>query len=84
LKEIVGFYRKRNQSSQYGKKLKWSIREQLDNVCMFPEGSPKYEGGPARFIVVENFVLLYEVKDDHIIVLHFDDARRQYPFGNNK
>jgi plasmid stabilization system protein ParE len=80
LKEIVKFYRKRNQSPQYGNNLKKQIQDTQDRIRANPQCGEVLDGSQSRFVVIEHFVLLYELIGNEIIVHNFNDARKEHPF----
>jgi len=51
-------------------------------VCSFPESGQKIENGPGRYVVVEHFVILFEVIGDYVIVQRVCDGRRDLDFLN--
>lgn len=73
----LGFYDERNQSTTYSEKLESLVWKKLDYVSVFPESGEQIKNDSARFVIVENVVLIYEVQEDAILVQAFRDARRR-------
>lgn len=76
-RDILEFYFERNQSFRYGDALKERVDRKLRRVLAFPESGELIEDQSVRFVIVDNFVLLYDLTDDAIVIQTFRDARRQ-------
>ncbi|MEX0813935.1 MAG: type II toxin-antitoxin system RelE/ParE family toxin [Chitinophagales bacterium] len=75
LQQILEFYIRRNKSSAYSKKLYGKIQH-LKKVASNPEIGIKTKLDAIRGIIVENYIVFYEILNDKIIVLKIWDSRQ--------
>ncbi len=82
LREIFGFYRKRNGSVVYGRKIRDDIGKRLNQIREWPETGEVIEDGPTRFFIVDHFVVVFEFdrKENNIVVHAVRDGRRETVF----
>lgn len=74
--EILQFWTEHNKSSSYSKKLRKKIRETLQIVT-----ENNYIGKPTtdeliRVTICDNYVILYEILPEEILVVRIVDGRR--------
>ena len=65
---ILEFYSERNKSKTYSKKLYTKFNKELSLLVNQPEIGIKTELEAVRGLIVEGFILFYEVTTDMIIV----------------
>lgn len=73
---ILDFYKNRNKSTSYSKKLYREFNHQLSLVDKQPEMGIKTDFEIIRGLIVEHFILYYEVTKEHIIVHTLWDSRQ--------
>jgi len=78
--EILDFYSKRNKSDTYSKKLYNKFKKELSLLIKQPEIGTKTDIEPVRGLIVDEFILFYEVTNEMIIV-HLVWDSRQDPDG---
>ena len=82
LAKIVTYIAIENPS--YSRKLKAEIIAAMKSLSRFPERCPFFEGEFMpynkyhKFVVASNFIFLYLVQDDVVIVEHIIDCRQDY------
>ena len=74
--EILDFYAERNKSSTYSKKLFNKFKKELTLLLKQPEIGTRTDIGSVRGLIVEEYVLFYEVTLDMIIVHSVWDCRQ--------
>ncbi len=74
--EILGFYAERNKSNTYSKKLFKKFKEELTLLLKQPEIGTRTDIESVRGLIVEEYVLFYEVTLDMIIVHSVWDCRQ--------
>ena len=73
---ILEFYTERNKSKTYSKKLYTKFNKELSLLLKQPEIGIKTELGSVRGLIVEEFILFYEVTNEMIIVHTLWDSRQ--------
>ncbi len=73
---ILEFYSGRNKSKTYSKKLYTKFNKELSLLVNQPEIGIKTELESVRGLIVEEFILFYEVTTDMIIVHTLWDSRQ--------
>lgn len=68
LRDTLEFYAKRNKSKTYSIKLYNKFRNELLNLIEQPEIGIKTEIESVRGLIVEDFILFYEIDNERIIV----------------
>ncbi len=66
--EILEFYAKRNKSTAYSKRLYKQFNKELSFLINQPEIGIKTELDSVRGLIIEGFILFYEVSEKYIIV----------------
>jgi addiction module RelE/StbE family toxin len=75
-KEILKYWVNRNKSNTYSKKLNHLFRESVELISEFPQiGMPADVEG-VRIKVVRDYLLIYEEKENHILILTIWDVRQ--------
>jgi len=73
---ILEFYTERNKSKTYSKKLYTKFNKELLLLLKQPEIGIKTEIAAVRGLIVDEFILFYEVKAEMIIVHTLWDSRQ--------
>ena len=73
---ILEFYTERNKSKTYSKKLYTRFKKELSLLLTQPEIGIKTELDSVRGLIVEEFILFYEVTTEMIIVHTLWDSRQ--------
>jgi len=73
---ILEFYTERNKSKTYSKKLYTKFNTELSLLLTQPEIGIKTELDSVRGLIVEEFILFYEVTNEMIIVHALWDSRQ--------
>jgi len=73
---ILEFYTERNKSKTYPKKLYTKFNKELSLLLIQPEIGIKTELDLVRGLIVEEFILFYEVTNEMIIVHTVWDSRQ--------
>ena len=73
---ILEFYTERNKSKTYSKKLYTRLNKELSLLLTQPEIGIKTELDSVRGLIVEEFILFYEVTTEMIIVHTLWDSRQ--------
>ena len=73
---ILEFYTERNKSKTYSKKLYTKFNKELSLLLKQPEIGIKTELDSVRGLIVEEFILFYEVTDEMIIIHTLWDSRQ--------
>lgn len=74
--EILEFYTERNKSKAFSIKLYKKIRKELSLLHKQPELGIKTELASVRGLIIDEYVLFYEVTTDEIIVHTVWDCRQ--------
>jgi addiction module RelE/StbE family toxin len=73
---IKKYWDKRNSSNQYSKSLFLNITTNLENVVLFPDIGLKTNNIAIRYLVVENYLVFYHIREIEILVIKIWDSRR--------
>ena len=73
---ILEFYTERNKSKTYSKKLYTKFNKELSLLLKQPEIGIKTELETVRGLIVDEFILFYEVTSEMIIVHTLWDSRQ--------
>ena len=74
--EILRYWRIRNQSNAYSKKLNLLIKKAISLIAVYPHiGRPTTMEG-IRVKLVRDYLIFYEETDDQIFILSIWDNRR--------
>ena len=76
LQDILVFFTKRNQSGLYSRKLYKRFKKELRTVSNNPELGIKTKLDQVRGLIIEDYILFYEILEDRIIILKVWDCRQ--------
>jgi plasmid stabilization system protein ParE len=76
LHEILEFFTKRNKSGLYSSKLYKKFKAELKTVAKNPELGIKTKLEQIRGLIIDDYILFYEILDDRIIILKVWDCRQ--------
>ena len=75
-KEIFKYWNNNNGSNFYSKKLNELIKQSLSIICKYPYIGRATEINHVRIKVLKEYLIIYEITDNEIIVLSLWDGRR--------
>ncbi|MFN7495144.1 MAG: type II toxin-antitoxin system RelE/ParE family toxin [Cyclobacteriaceae bacterium] len=75
-KTILAYWRKRNKSNAYSKKLNLLFKNAIITIKEFPEIGKQTDDKRARIKVVRDYLLIYEESDTSIYILTIWDTRQ--------
>lgn len=75
-KEILEYWIKRNKSKAFSIRLNLLIIENLKLISSEPTIGKKTDIENVRIRIIRNYLLIYEIKQNEIIVLSIWDSRR--------
>lgn len=78
LQEILEFFTNRNKSGEYSRKLYKKFKAELKSVSKNPELGINTKLDLIRGLIIEDYIIFYEILEDRIIILKVWD-RRQNP-----
>ena len=76
LQEILKFFTNRNKSGEYSKKLYLKFKTELKTVAKNPEVGIKTRLDQIRGLIIEDYILFYEILEDRILILKVWDSRQ--------
>ncbi len=76
LKEILIYFKNRNKSPQYSRKLFKQIKVKLKIIAEKPEIGIQTKMGKTRGLIIGDYIIFYEIQDDKILVLKVWDCRQ--------
>jgi len=76
LQEILEFFTKRNKSNIYSRKLYKKFKIELITVSNNPELGIRTRIDQIRGLIIEDYILFYEILEDRIIILKVWDCRQ--------
>lgn len=76
LQEILEFFTNRNKSGAYSRKLYKKFKAELKIVSKNPEVGIKTKLNLIRGLIIEDYIIFYEILDDRIIILKVWDCRQ--------
>lgn len=76
LHEVLIYFNKRNKSNLYSIKLYKRFSTELDKLLSNPELGVKTKFEHIRGLIVNNYILYYEISDSYITVLKIWDSRQ--------
>lgn len=76
LKEILDFFTKRNKSGQYSRKLYKKFKAELNTVAKNPEIGINTKLDAIRGLIIDDYILFYEILEDKILILKVWDCRQ--------
>ncbi len=74
--EILRYWRIRNQSNAYSKKLNLLIKKAISLIAVYPHIGRQTTIEGIRVKLVIDYLIFYEVRDDQIFILSIWDNRR--------
>ena len=74
--EILSYYIDRNKSNTYSIKLNHRINKELQLLTEYPNLGIKTDIMGVRGLIIENFILFYELNKNIIIVHYIWDSRQ--------
>lgn len=77
-KEILDYWRQRNKSNTYSKKLNELFKESIKIILDFPQIGKVTDDTKARIKIVKDYLIIYEETETQIFILTIWDSR-QYP-----
>jgi hypothetical protein len=75
LQEILEFFTERNKSGLYSRKLYKKFKTELLTVSKNPELGIKTKFDHIRGLIIEDYILFYEIVEDRILILKVWDCR---------
>ena len=76
LQEILEFFTQRNKSTQYSRKLYKKFKTELNTAAKNPEIGIKTKLDQISGLIIEDYILFYEILEDRILVLKVWDCRQ--------
>ena len=76
LYEILDFYIKRNKSTTYSKKLNKILQKGTRVLLKYPEIGLKTTEESTRGLIIDTYVIYYQITDDKIIIHTIWDSRQ--------
>jgi addiction module RelE/StbE family toxin len=75
-KEILDYWKRRNKSNTYSKKLDNLFRESVRIIKDFPQVGKTTDEKNTRIKIVKDYLLIYEETETQILILTLWDSRR--------
>jgi plasmid stabilization system protein ParE len=76
LQELLEFFTRRNKSALYSRKLYKKFKTELKTVAKNPELGIKTKLFQIRGLIIEDYILFYEIFEDRILILNVWDCRQ--------
>lgn len=76
LQEILEFFTIRNRNGEYSRKLYNKFKTELKIVAKNPEVGIKTKLDQIRGLIIEDYILFYEILEDRILILKVWDCRQ--------
>jgi len=76
LQEILEFFTKRNKSGLYSKKLYKEFKTEIKIAAKNPEFGIKTKLDQIRGLIIEDYIIFYEILEDRIMILKVWDCRQ--------
>lgn len=73
---ILEFYDQRNKSKTYSKKLQQLLQRQVKVLLKFPEIGLKTTEETTRGLIIEGYIIYYQITEDKIIIHTIWDCRQ--------
>lgn len=70
------FYIDRNKNKSYSRKLNQKINKEVRLLIDFPNLGTKTDFEGIRGLIIDNFILFYEIENDKIVIHHIWDSRQ--------
>lgn len=75
-KEILNYWRNRNKSNAYSKKLNELFKESVKFILDFPQIGKTTDDPKARIKIVKDYLIIYEETETQISILTIWDSRQ--------
>ncbi len=75
-KEILDYWRQRNKSNTYSKKLNELFKESIRIIIDFPQIGKVTDDTKARIKIVRDYLMIYEETETQIFILTIWDSRQ--------
>jgi len=75
-KQILEYWRQRNKSNQYSKKLNNLFKEAVKLITEYPQIGRVTDDSQARIKIVRDYLIFYEETNDQILILTIWDNRQ--------
>jgi len=75
-KEILDYWRQRNKSNTYSKKLNELFKESIKIILDFPQIGKVTDDTKARIKIVRDYLMIYEETETQIFILTIWDSRQ--------
>ncbi len=75
-KEIFLYWKNRNQSSAYCRKLNLLIKKAIDLVAAHPNIGRKTDIVNVRVKIVRDYLIFYEITEEQVFILSIWDSKR--------
>lgn len=75
-KEILEYWRQRNKSNTYSKKLNELFKESIRIILDFPQIGKVTDDTKARIKIVRDYLIIYEETETQIFILTIWDSRQ--------
>jgi len=73
---ILEFYIQRNKSKSYSNKLNRLLQKEVKILLKFPEIGLKTTEDTTRGLIIDDYIIFYEITDDKIIIHTIWDSRQ--------
>lgn len=75
-KHILKFWTKRNKSNEYSRKLNGLFKEAIKLIADYSEIGKPTNDKNARIKIVRDYLVIYEIKKEQILILTIWDSRQ--------
>jgi toxin YoeB len=75
-KEILDYWRQKNKSNTYSKKLNELFKESIKIILDFPQIGKVTDDTKARIKIVKDYLIIYEETETQIFILTIWDSRQ--------
>lgn len=75
-RKILEYWRLRNKSDSYSRKLSRLFKESVKIIRSFPHVGKQTDQANTRIKIVKDYLIIYEVSDTQIIILTIWDSRQ--------
>ncbi len=75
-KQILKYWRRRNKSNAYSKKLNQLFKESIRIIRDFPQVGKRTDDPNARIKIVRDYLIIYEATESQIFILTIWDSRQ--------
>ena len=75
-KQILEYWRRRNKSNAYSRKLNQQFKESIRIIRDFPQIGKTTDDPNARIKIVRDYLIIYEATESQIFILTIWDSRQ--------